>query len=135
MNEAILIDTDVASTLFKGALRSGGYSRWIENRQVTICFASVAELYHWALSRRWGSRRIEQLKTMLEGFTVLSFDDDMAWHWATVMAGCNASGRPMLASDAWVAAAALRFDLPLLTGNIKDFEAATECTGLKLIIP
>jgi predicted nucleic acid-binding protein len=37
--------------------------------------------------------------------------------------------------DAWVAATALRHNLPLVSNNIKHYEAAEELCGLKLIRP
>jgi predicted nucleic acid-binding protein len=39
----------------------------------------------------------------------------------------------MAPSDAWVAAAALRHDVPLLTNNLKHFEPAEALCGVKLL--
>jgi predicted nucleic acid-binding protein len=41
----------------------------------------------------------------------------------------------MAPSDAWVAAAALRHDISLLTNNLKHYEAAKSLCGLKLLRP
>jgi tRNA(fMet)-specific endonuclease VapC len=49
--------------------------------------------------------------------------------WADIIGETRDSGQPMSASDAWVAATALRFDLRVLTHDMKDF---TKAGGLKL---
>ena len=41
-------------------------------------------------------------------------------------------GRMISPQDAWIAATALRHDLPLITHNIKDFQ---EISNLRRIIP
>ncbi|MCI0631875.1 MAG: PIN domain-containing protein [Phycisphaerales bacterium] len=128
----VLIDTDVVSALFKATRKAETYRRFIRNQSLAVCFASVAELYHWTLTRRWGMRKIEQLHSLLRSCAILSYDDDMAWAWARVQVACEAVGRPMAPTDAWIAAAAIRFDLPLLTGNLKHFEAARDHAGLRL---
>jgi predicted nucleic acid-binding protein len=42
--------------------------------------------------------------------------------WAEVRAYRRSVGRPVSAQDAWIAAAALRYQIPLITHNAKDFE-------------
>jgi tRNA(fMet)-specific endonuclease VapC len=49
------------------------------------------------------------------------------------VAACEDAGRPIAPSDAWVAAAALRHGVPLLTNNLKHFEAAESLCGLILL--
>ena len=41
--------------------------------------------------------------------------------WAEVMAESQFMGRPITPSDAWVAAAARQWDLPLVTADFRDF--------------
>ena len=84
-----------------------------------VCFASVAELYFWALSRRWGQRRIGELREDLADYIILPYDDQIAWRWAEVK---SIKGRPIEPGDAWVAATALRHNLPLVTHNRRHFE-------------
>jgi predicted nucleic acid-binding protein len=50
--------------------------------------------------------------------------------WADVMAESQDAGRPVTASDAWVAAAARQWDLALVTADYRDFE---HLDGLTLI--
>ena len=85
-----------------------------------MSFATVAELYRWAVGRKWGQKRIDMLRSDLRKYIVLPFDDDLAWHWARIM---TMKGVPMEPGDGWIAAAALRYGLPLVTHNRRDFES------------
>ena len=57
-----------------------------------------------------------------ERCTTLFPDADTCLIWATIMAESRKAGRPMSAADAWVAAAARQWDLPLVTTDFRDFE-------------
>mgnify|MGYP006369188357 FL=1 len=52
----VVVDTDVASFLFKGDTRASGYRRPLENRQWTISFMTEAELEQWALLANWSGK-------------------------------------------------------------------------------
>ena len=58
-----------------------------------------------------------------EGYSVLPFDVNVCRHWVEIRAECQRAGRPISAQDAWIAATALAFELPLLTNNRDDFAA------------
>jgi predicted nucleic acid-binding protein len=60
---------------------------------------------------------------------ILSCDDKTCWYWAQISA---IKGHPMPCGDAWIAATALRYNTPLITHNVKDFEHLKE-KGLSLI--
>ena len=52
--------------------------------------------------------------------------------WAQVRVERQSAGRAISPQDAWIAATALRHDLPLVTHNIKDFLGIS---NLRLITP
>jgi tRNA(fMet)-specific endonuclease VapC len=133
MSEFLVLDTDVASYLFKNSPRAKPFRPLLKGMRPALAFVSVAELFKWTLKRRWGPQKIEQLEAALRGYIVIPYDRDLAWAWARVVATCEDSGRPMAPSDAWVAAAALRHDVPLLTNNLKHYEAAESLCGLQLL--
>ncbi len=133
MNDFLVIDTDVASYLFKNSPRATPFQTKLEGFRTALAFVSVAEMLKWTLKRHWGPRKIEQLESALRRYVVIPYDRDTAWEWARVTAACQDAGRPIAASDARVAAAALRHDVPLLTNNLKHFEATENLCGLKLI--
>lgn len=135
MSDSLLLDTDVVSYLFKNSPRGRPFQPHLEGKRPALAFVSVAELFKWTLKRHWGPRKIEQLETALRRYVVIPYDRDLAWAWARVVAACEDAGRPVAPSDAWVAAAALRHDVPLLTNNLKHFETAESVCGLKLLRP
>jgi tRNA(fMet)-specific endonuclease VapC len=133
MNETLLLDTDVASFLFKNSSHAKPFRTLIKGKRLALAFVSVAELFKWTLKRRWGPRKTEQLETALRRYVIIPYDRDLAWAWARVVATCEDAGKPIAPSDAWVAAAALRHDVALATNNLKHVEAAESLCGLKLL--
>ncbi|RKZ46601.1 MAG: hypothetical protein DRR16_19940 [Candidatus Parabeggiatoa sp. nov. 3] len=53
----------------------------------------------------------------------------MCWQWAKIN---SIKGKPMSVGDAWIAATALHYNMPLITHNIKHFEHLKEL-GLNII--
>ena len=62
---------------------------------------------------------------------VLAYDHRAAAHYATIVAGRRAAGRPIEAFDALIAATARAHSIAVATRNITDFE---DC-GVDLIDP
>jgi tRNA(fMet)-specific endonuclease VapC len=135
MTNSVVLDTDVASYLFKNSPRAKPFRPLLKGKHPALPFVSVAELFKWTLKRRWSARKVEQLEAALRRYVMIPYDRDLAWAWARVTAVCEDAGRPIASSDAWVAAAALRHDIPLLTNNLKHDEATQSLCGLKLLRP
>jgi tRNA(fMet)-specific endonuclease VapC len=128
----LLIDTDIASFLFKGSNYADPYRPLLSGQELALSFMSVAELFQWAILRQWGDRRLSQLEQYLSNYLVTPVDQLLCREWAQVRADRQNVGRPISPQDAWVAATALRYDLPLVTHNSKDF---LEIPHLQLITP
>ena len=135
MTDVVLIDTDVASFLFKKAPRADAFRALLGDRSLALAFVSVAELFKWTVKRKWSPAKVAQLEAALRRFVVIPYDRDLAWMWARTTAQCEDAGRPISSSDAWIAAVALRYDLPLATNNLKHFEPIEALCGLKLLRP
>jgi tRNA(fMet)-specific endonuclease VapC len=135
MSETVLLDTDVASFLFKKSPFAKPFRLLLKGKRLALAFVSVAELFKWTLKRQWGNRKTAQLEKALQRYVIIPYDRDLAWAWARVIATCEDAGKPIAPSDAWVAAAAMRHDVPLATNNLKHFEAAESLCGLKLLRP
>ena len=133
MNETLLLDTDVASFLFKNSRYAKPFRPHIKGKRLALAFVSVAELYKWTLKRQWSRRKTARLETALRRYLIIPYDRDLAWAWARVVATCESAGKPIAPSDGWVAAAALRYDVVLATHNHKHFETAELLCGLKLL--
>lgn len=118
----VLLDTDVVSYLLKGDSRATTYSSLIQGKLVALSFMTVAELFQWAATRKWGARRVAALEHSLATYLVIPPDLEMCRIWGRIRAERQSAGQPISPQDAWVAATALRHSLPLLTHNATDFQ-------------
>jgi predicted nucleic acid-binding protein len=116
--DAVLLDTTVASLLHpkkrRVALREW-YRPHLQDKALTLCFHTVAELWGWAAENRWNQKERRGLERFLRKFIIVPFDMDMAQMWALVSAHCKKRGRRLEAGDAWIVACALHRRLPLVT--------------------
>jgi tRNA(fMet)-specific endonuclease VapC len=127
----LLVDTDAASILFRTSdSRKLECAEIVAGAELAISFMTQAELLLWPRANKWGAARTASLHQYLRGYVTLMPDDETCEIWAEACAGCRAVGRPISAADAWVAATAKQWDLPLVTGNHRDFEAVA---GLVLV--
>ncbi len=127
-----LIDTDIASFIFKGSNYADPYLPILSGQELALSFMTVAELFQWAILRQWGDRRLAQLEQYLTNYVIISVDQPLCRKWAQIRAVRQNMGWVISPQDAWIAATALRHGLPLVTHNIKDFR---EISNLQLILP
>ena len=120
MNAAI-VDTDVVSMLFKGDTRAIAYRSHVTGRLLGISFMTLAELERWALQRGWGASRKLELAQHLTHYTVLPVSRELCLKWAEVAVSAKRKGRPIQTADAWIAASALHYQVPLITLNRSDY--------------
>jgi predicted nucleic acid-binding protein len=66
--------------------------------------------------------RQRALEANLEKYVVLLFDIALCRLGGEIRAECRAKGHPISPQDAWIAATALQYALPLVTHNRKDFD-------------
>ena len=129
MNAAI-VATDVVSMLFKGDTRAIAYRRHVTGRLLGISFMTLAELQRWALERGWGSSRKLELAQHLTHYTVFPASRELCLQWAAVSFNAKKKGRPIQTADAWIAASALYYQVPLITNNRSDYSGVD---GLVLV--
>lgn len=130
MISACVVDTDVLSFVFKGSAKAQVYGQHLTNRSLILSFMSVAELDLWALQRSWGANRIVAMEAFLKSFTIVSWDRVLCRTWAQVIDSERRQGRVVGVADAWVAATALTYMIPLVTHNRRHFESIR---GLQVI--
>lgn len=58
----VLLDTNVVSYLFKGDTRAAAYAPILRSHRLAISFISAAELFEWAMTRKWGQVRLARLE-------------------------------------------------------------------------
>ena len=117
----IVVDTDVVSFQFKSHPIGRRYDLDLAGCVALISFMTVAELEWWAIQYRWGEYRLHWLHLYLKKFTVVPSSPDLCRKWAEAMAAAQAAGRRIECADAWIAAAALLYGVPLVTHNRNDY--------------
>jgi predicted nucleic acid-binding protein len=120
---SVVVDTDVVSIVFKRHTRARLYRQHLVGRDHFISFMTLAELRLWHRTRHWGTSRRERFGRELGRYHICHSTESMCQRWADVMAQRQAKGRPIEVADAWIAATALDFDIPLVTNNPDDFIA------------
>ena len=125
-----ILDSNIVSYLFKRDSRAELYRPHLTDAVLGVSLMTVAELDRWAAEHAWGEARKVRMARHLERFVILPIDRDLCVSWAEVHAGLRRKGRAISDADAWIAAAALIRDVPLVTHNRKHFDAVD---GLELI--
>lgn len=124
----VVVDTDIVSFRFKRDTRARLYRRHLIGQAPVIASMTLAELHAWALERRWGAARREELSRHLLQYEVYHADDALCELWADVWVRARRSGRAIEVSDAWIAATALALDVPLITHNAEDYSGVSGLT-------
>lgn len=119
---AIVVDTDLASYIFKEDTRGKLYKPHLDNQFMFLSFMTAAEMHFWALSSNWGARRRAELEKYLRRYSIQHSTPQLCELWAAVKSGGKHSGKNIDDSDAWIAATALYFNIPLVTHNRADFQ-------------
>ena len=127
----VLIDTNVASILLnpKQALCADCILA-VAGQHLTIAFMTRAELSLWPAANNWGQARRADLAKHFTKYTTLLPDEETCEFWVRVKDGCKRKGRPIQTADAWIAATALQWDIPLITSDYGDFAAVD---GLEIV--
>lgn len=110
-----LMDTNIASYLLRGATIGWEYLRLLHGYQANIAFVTAAELLFGAARKDLGPRRLANLERFLAERAAIPFKPGMERVYARIMADRVEIGKPMEESDAWIAAVAMYYDIPLLT--------------------
>jgi tRNA(fMet)-specific endonuclease VapC len=119
---AIVVDTDVISYIFKKDSRAALYEPHMVQVPKFISFMTFAELRRWEFQSNWGNVKTAKFELLLSDFGVIFADEKLCNIWANITNETKKKGRPISTADAWIAATALMFEIPLVTNNRKDFE-------------
>ena len=117
----VVVDTMVISWLFDERPNplAERYRDLIGPAPVLLAFQTVMELRFGAIRAGWGELRRRQLERRLAQLTVLQPDDQMVLICAQLRADCvragHALGDKLHEGDRWIAAAAIRLGLPLVS--------------------
>ncbi|MDQ3258400.1 MAG: PIN domain-containing protein [Acidobacteriota bacterium] len=114
----VLLDTTVASFLHpkkKNHPLRAQYESHMQGQILALSFQSVAELWSWAEENSWGATQRDGLSVFMHKFLVIGYDAELAKEWAKITAHCRRIGRRLESGDAWIAATAVRYKIPLLS--------------------
>ena len=118
---AVVVDTDVVSLVFKGDSRAEKYLSALTGPDLLVSFMTEAELERWILQAKWGPERIVRFRTYMKRFVSVPSSRDLIVKWAEVMVVARSLGRRIEVADAWVAATTLLYDATLVTNNPGDY--------------
>jgi predicted nucleic acid-binding protein len=124
------VDTDVVSFLFKNHSLAPAYQAILAGRPLAVSLITLAEIEYGMEAKNWGAARRDLMRRFLTRFTLLLPDAETARAWARIKSGCERKGRPITFADAWIAAAALQLNVPLVTHNAGDYRAVEKLTIL-----
>ena len=118
----VVVDTCVVSFLFKGDSRAQLYRPHLADNLLVISFMTLAELYRWPLESGWGLNRRATLEAHLNDFVVYPFNRALCQRWAEITHQGASKGKPVPMADAWTAATAFLYEIPLVSNNRRHFE-------------
>jgi predicted nucleic acid-binding protein len=125
-----VVDTDVISFLFKNHSFAPAYQAILAGRPLAVSLIGMAEIEYGMEAKNWGSSSRDLMRRFLERFTALLPDTETARLWARIKSTCEKKGRPITFADAWIAAAAVQLNVPLVTHNARDYVAVDGLTIL-----
>lgn len=132
MPDRIVLDTDVASLMFKDRLPVGLFAKLV-GHQLLLTYVSVGELTRWPITRDWGDARRSALDAWLSSKPTIPGTVGVARTWGEIVAYADRRGRPRPLNDSWIAACCLAYDLPLATLNVADSADFVDHEGLSII--
>lgn len=123
---AVVVDTDVVSFIFKNDTRGALYQPHLDGEFMILSFMTLAELRQWSLRSNWGTARKTDFEKHLRRYSVQHSNNQLCEIWAEVIKRGQHTGKTIAVADAWVAATALLFQIPLVTHNATDYQAVED---------
>lgn len=113
-----------------GDKRAEAYRRHVQGPLLSVSFISVGELLFGAKKKRWGAAKMAGLNQSLRSVVVVPYDREICATYAELKARVQEMGRPVGDNDLWIAACAVRHQIPLVSNNRAHYE---HIPGLVLI--
>lgn len=124
--DAIVVDTSAFIYLTRGASpKASEYAPFVNEKTIVLSFATVAELWRGAITQNYGEKKRKRLAADIGVAIVVPPNEPLSRLWGEITAKGRALGHPLgqkaQSHDAWVAATAQLYELPLLTED-SDFQ-------------
>ena len=111
------LDTSVASLLLDTRAVDSGYADLLRDYEYALPMTTYAELRQGSMIAGWTGSKRRGLEKFLSDATLLFTTEATAKQWASLRFECRRRGIGNTENDAWVAAAALEMDLPLVSND------------------
>lgn len=130
MREVVLADTSVFIALEMDRGLRADPADW----DLRICPVTLAELKTGVLVAQDSQLRLRRLKTveLATEVPMLMIDEWVADEWAALRSWLADAGRRLNVNDLWIAATAVRYDVPIVTQD-SDFFAISGVRGLEVV--
>jgi len=119
--DAVVVDTNVLSWLLQGRTDplSESYRQLVGSHRVVVPFQVVAEIRYGMRRARWGELRVRQTERTFATLSVAQPDDEVLTTYAALRFRAveqgQALGDKIHDGDRWIAATAVRAELPLVS--------------------
>lgn len=130
MSTEVLADTSVFIARETGREVRTDSSNW----DIRVCPVTLAELKAGVLAAKDKGDRLRRLNTveLASEIPLLVIDHWVADEWAALRIWLADSGRRLDVNDLWIAATAIRYDVPVITQD-NDFFVVAGVRGLEVI--
>jgi predicted nucleic acid-binding protein len=129
---ALVLDTDIASRIIRRRLSASEKAR-LKPWKLCVTFVTVGELWRWVITRENDPVTRLRIENWLLDVEVVNSDEMTSRLWGSMSAQARHRGRPTPVNDSWIAACCLRRNLPLATGNLKDYADYATNEGLRIL--
>ena len=138
----VLVDTDVVSWIALGEGRADEFGQLLVGHELFISFVTAAEIMTFLAMNVLTEDSHAALAAALNDYTVLDIDlTNVMTEWAKLRSATARSTTPddreRRQNDTWIAACALSKTnpLPVVTGNLRDFQILAHASNLELLHP
>ena len=125
MDKKICLDTDLCIEIIKGNPLVEDFFEGFGDFEVFVSSVTIFELF-------LRETNLEEVKTFVEGFNVLTFDSSCAAKASDIFKGLKKKGKLVDFRDIFIAAGCIANNCKLATLNVKHFENINE---LSLVTP
>lgn len=125
-----LLDTNVISYFMKQHSLAAQYQSLVQGASLAASFMTVGELFEGAIRANWGPAKVNVLESRIKSYVVFHSSEATCRLWAEVR--MLRRRQPIAVDDAWIAATALKHDIPLVTHNRSDFDGIPNLNVISL---
>jgi predicted nucleic acid-binding protein len=106
------------------------YKKHVQGKLMAVSFITVGELLFGAKKKNWGPLKLADLTQRLRSVVVVPYDREICATYADLKVRVQQMGRPVSDNDLWIAACAVRHQIPLVSNNRDHY---SHIPGLVLI--